>query len=90
MTVEYSKAYHEQNFILLDYIQLLLRSAALYFIRMTLCRAEYELFNYFTEISFYLETSILLPNNSYDSPDETRIRQIREGSLPVLAPERQP
>ena len=43
----------------------------------------------FTEISLYPETSILLQiitNNSYDNSDESRIPQIRVGSLPVLAP----
>ena len=43
----------------------------------------------FTEISFYPEIAIVLQiimNNSYDISDESRIRQIRVGSLPVLAP----
>ena len=41
----------------------------------------------FTKICFYPETSILLQiitNNSYDNSDESRIQQIREGSMPVL------
>ena len=45
----------------------------------------------FAETSLYPETSILLQiitNNSYDISDESRIRQIRVGSLPVLAPRR--